>query len=237
MPDLEAIKAIVLQEDAHESDFLAAERPDTDRSKARIFVVKGTLLALGPDMTAQEVSDVQNSQLFAQLAADAVTGRLVDPAGWMDAYRGVLAQIGWAVSQNSHQSSDSPPPIDWPTITKRYFPAPHHCDIGTAIARANKLSASSLPRQIWARAVTSATSINYCVAAAEKSAGSPSMSELHVYAGTNFNQTNFVDWQADWALNYVATRQELNDAFYGKIRSTIEEKLGSKIEKYIVPIA
>jgi len=57
----------------------------------------GSLVSFVSGLTAQHKSDVLNSTLFAQLAANKQYDRYKQTQKWYDSYVSVLAQVGWVV--------------------------------------------------------------------------------------------------------------------------------------------
>lgn len=60
-------------------------------------VVAGSVVAFTDGLNGQQKSDVLNSTLLAQLAANKKFDRDEDPINWYKFYRSVLEQVGWVV--------------------------------------------------------------------------------------------------------------------------------------------
>lgn len=203
---------------------------------AATVVVEGILLAQEPDLAEQAADDIRNSMLFAQLAADHVAVRTVAPEQWYEVYASTLATLGWAEAAHDTSHSDKGPPIDWERALLAHFPATARDSAAKAIAAARALPQEAPARQVWSAAVSGSSAINFAVAVAAANDTSPGVVETRAVARTQFDEDGFLDWSAPFAFDTTFDRRSLNEDLYATLRATVKERLGTKIDRYIIAV-
>lgn len=237
MDDLDQIRTIALSERSANERLATAGNSGAALSAADVVVVDGILVTQDSDLSTQQASDIRDSLLFAQLAADYEASRIADPQSWYELYAKTLAVRGWAEASHSTKSSNKSPPIDWERALLREFPSASRNQAERAIARAQKLPEDAQARQVWSQAVSGNSGINYAVGVATLQNGAPQLTECRGVARMQFDQDGFIDWTASFAFELLADRRNLNEDVYATLRATVKKRLGHKIGRYIVAVA
>lgn len=201
-----------------------------------VVVVEGILIAQGSDLSALDASDVRDSLLFAQLAADYEAPRTTNPQDWYDIYSSTLSTLGWAEASHSVNTSDQTPPINWERALLGQFPSGNRERARSALSLADAMREDAPARLVWSRAVAGNTAINFAVAVAGCHNGSPGLVEVRAIAAMQFDQNGFCDWATGFKFDLVADRRNLNEDVYEKLRGTVKERLGDKVERYIIAV-
>lgn len=237
MDELEHIRSVPLAPEANSAPGGAVARSIGSVSEdSGTFVVEGILLAQAPDLPAQGASDVRESMLFAQLAADHEAARTADPAGWHEVYTAMLATLGWTQTSSETSQSDCDPPIDWSAALLAGLAAPAAELAETALEHAEKLAASAPARMVWTDAVTGQAVLNLALAVAARRDASPAVVEVRVTAQTQFEPTGFIAWSNPFTLETAVDRRVINEDVYGPLRATVKDRLGERIARYIIAV-
>jgi hypothetical protein len=232
MIHLETIKAITLPEFTA-SGVPAAPPPRERAGRSSAEINSGALLVFGAALTSQMSSDISNSVLFSQLAADAQFSRFVKPTEWVKRYLEVMSQIGWIqTSFDARTPVSVPAPAEWVPIVTQILRS------GQALAQAGitgaqALAQASAPMKIWNGNAFSGDHGLMMLVPAQLASGSIRADFGLTVFEFDHEIDQFLSWSLAYQITQLSSTQELNEEVYARVRETIIEKLGNR-PRYLV---
>ncbi|KOT80904.1 hypothetical protein ADK70_26985 [Streptomyces rimosus subsp. pseudoverticillatus] len=215
------------------------EQPKEDQKSGHVDAGSG--ISFVADVTGQARSDVLNSTLLAQLAANKKYDREKDPRAWYTFYREVLDNVGWdasAWSFNEYQSKSSSFKADtviFEVLISLLAEDPKLAADATVKAL-KALSKDDDRATLWESESHRAREGNFQIAAVTQVNQAVSMT----IGGFFFSVEKEVDrvlWfefqrgQVDfWKGTQTAT---LNEDVYSTVRKDVLDKLGDKATKFV----
>jgi hypothetical protein len=208
------------------------------------YVDGGSLISFASGVSGQSQSDVLNSTLLAQLAANKKYDREKDTENWYKFYRSVLENVGWVVGSFEFQRYEASKASG--TIDKIALELLAAIAVGNEIAVVNKTleTAKSLANKasndgrikLFESSTHSGSAGNFQIAAASESGNVMAMKIGAFYFKAQQTVTNllFFDFSSSGATIYKGSQTvSLNKEVYGNVRQQIVGKLGDKAKSYI----
>ena len=195
-----------------------------------------TLLVLGKALSAQDKSDVSDSLLLAQLAANTANDKFADPAGWTAKVAEVLSSIGWVLQGESTKSQEIlAPPLDWRTIAGSQFDTAFGSPsalIHSAIAAAAAVAPSDPAAVLWngqTFSVVKGAGLFQIALADLDGSGSVTLRLFTLGFTLTGTGAPILDWTSEAAITTTAQVLNLNADVYAKVRQQIITKLGDRV--------
>ncbi|MFG1478829.1 hypothetical protein V5F53_09180 [Xanthobacter sp. V4C-4] len=205
----------------------------------------GSLTSFTEKLSGQNKADVQNSTLFAQLAANKAFDRTLQAMDWYKKYTEVLGIIGWnqpAFAFDTYKSGGTTVRLDEAVL-----------GILAAIATANEvamvkatmvglegLKDDSKQMLIWDSNANSGSNGNFQIFPVD---ALPNGDVVMVLDGMQFTASSshyrFLWWT--WNSNSIqiqraANKFVLNESVYARVRQSIIDKLGDRAEQLVAEI-
>lgn len=251
---LSLVRAMRLPTDDDLGPFLDKLRHATDGSKRPKALVDnkdsaqvnaGSLTSFTERLSGQNRSDVKNSTLFAQLAANKAFDRYKQPMDWYKKYIDVLGLIGWnqpAFTFDTYRSGSSTVELDKAVL-----------GILAAIATANEIAIvkatmdglkalgdDSKQMLIWDSNSNNGSSGNFQIFPADVTSNGD---VVMILDGMQFNaqtsHTRFLWWSwqsTSIEIQRAASKFVLNEEIYAKVREEIIDKLGARAAQMVADI-
>ena len=203
-------------------------------------VVAGSIASFTSKLSGQQLEDVQNSTLLAQLAANKKFPDEEDFVDWYKFYRHVLSQLGWIMQDlgfdkyKSQQASFKLSQVTLEllsatvgeeeqlfTVVKYTLESLAESPHGQALFKANSASGQNGRFQILPCTVTN---------------GQVSLAFIGAYfkASQVSDDFFFFSYESQYISLHKATQVfTLNEAVYGEVRQIVMNKLGSHAHKFI----
>jgi hypothetical protein len=205
----------------------------------------GSLTSFTQNVTGQSKSDVKNSTLFAQLAADKAFNRHGAPMDWYKKYVNVLGVIGWnqpSFAFDTYSVGGSTVKMDEAVlgILAAIATANEIAMVSATMEGLKKLSDSSKQMTIWNANASNGNNGNFQILPVDKL---PNEDVVMVLDGMQFNATtshgHFLWWS--WSSSSIkiqraASKFVLNDDVYEQVRHAIIDKLGIRANQLVADI-
>ncbi len=200
---------------------------------SRVEVNEGALIAFADGMDRQAAQDVENSVLFAQLAADHNSSRTADPTKWWTDFLSTLSIVGWSTQKSINDAAKLGGPVDWLSVAVQKMPADAAKEVTAAVKAADALAYDSTAATIWSKAVTSVSSALFILVSANSDDSGPSLELQATSFGFSPLKTRFLTWDLGYDARLRWLSMELSEDIYSKVRSTIIKKLGDR-PRYLI---
>lgn len=216
---------------------------ETDASifrKAQINA--GALIGFNQNLSEQNKKDVQNSLLFAQLAANTAHDRYGDPSAWFKKTFEVLSIIGWTqISTSASTPSAVNVPANWPIQILEYgsvFMSDDILKVMTyTLELAGKLPENSKALNIWAAQSSNASSGIFMNGVAYMMSNDDLFLDIvSTYFHLSHNTQSYAAWETDAVTHWDTGRFALNADIYQAVRKQIERKLSGRISQYVAAV-
>jgi hypothetical protein len=226
---------------AEEQTSAATKLRFTDGGEAG-YVDAAELLGFASGLSEQAHSDVLNSMLLAQLAANkAVPNREADTAAWYKKYREVLENVGWAISsfQFSHVKIHGETfqiKSEVINILKGLASANALGAVKATLAVVEALGSGDDRVKLFSQSSSNSSSGSFQVGAVSEHNGNPSMSLGAIHFTATEVRTDFLWWNysnSSVQLYQSAQNVSLSEDVYKQVRKAIVIKLGREADKYI----
>ena len=228
-----SLDAIALPDTSH-----AVLRTETQPARgpgAGAEVNAGALLVFGPGLPATSKSDVSESLLLAQLAANTALDRYASTTEWFAKVTSTLGKIGWVSSMSATSGSTTEePPLDWRAIAGKSFGAMFGsaaAPMEAAIAAAGRVPAGSDAARLWASQTFAADQGRGLFLLAYADADRSGSVTLALMA-TGFTLTSadapILTWASAASISQAALTLTLDTDVYDRVRAQITTKLGSR---------
>lgn len=208
------------------------------------YVAKGSLVSFVAGVSGQSQSDVLNSTLLAQLAADKKFDRFSDPINWYTFYVEVLGEVGWALqgfSFEKYNASTTSFTVDKAVleILGAIATGQEELVIAATLEALKGLSNDDGRLSLWNQSITSDKKSNFQVSVCNETNGVVAMKNAAFYlssedASTSVLWFNFSSSRTEF--NKAAQPQTLNADVYGQVRQTIIAKLGANAKTFIADL-
>lgn len=250
------IKSITIPED-HEHEELTElvrnsvnyatdiARPSGDDTGKSAAVNAGSLTSFTSGMTGQRKSDVQNSTLLAQLAADKKHDRMVDAMDWYSYYIDVLSNIGWTQSAfafDTFTSGEDKVRLDNAVIgiLAAIATGDELAIVKKTMDGLEKLGDDTKQMRIWNLNASNGSNGNFQVFPVSQD---PNGDAVMMLDGMQFNAREshgrFLWWE--WSSKRIkimraANKFVLDNDVYSQVRQQIIDKLGNKAKTFVADI-
>ena len=204
-------------------------------------VIDGSLAATSHEMTEQQVQDVTDSTLLAQLAANKKFNRFEDPENWYKFYMNVLSNIGWTLESfrwNEYKSSQASFKLSQVTLELLSSMVKGEAAIMNVVKAAiDALATSKEGVSLYDSCSTSGDDGNFQVLpACINKMGQICLPLLryHFKADRHVNNFFFFSWgHESISLFYATQKCVLNEKAYSKVRKVVADKEADKIGDYV----
>ncbi|MFE0106449.1 hypothetical protein [Streptomyces sp. NPDC059009] len=205
-------------------------------------VVAGSIVAFTDGLNGQQKSDVLNSTLLAQLAANKKFDREKDTARWYGFYRSVLEQVGWVVPSFSFarlSAAGSRFTVDRAAIALLQAIATGRevAVAKAAIAALNALTDRDRRVVLFESSSHSANLGNFQIAACGVSAGDTVVMKIgafHFQTNERVTRVLFFSFpRASTTMYQAGQTLVLNEDVYAQVRAAVIAKLGDKANQFI----
>ncbi|PDO89828.1 hypothetical protein [Kosakonia sacchari] len=206
-------------------------------NKVSAQVNAGSLISFTERLDGQNKQDVQNSTLFAQLAADKHCNRYTAPMDWYRFYVNVLGQIGWnqpAFAFDTYTSGASTVKLDEAVlgIIAQIATVGEVALVAAAMKALSSLSDTSKQMLIWDAKSNSENTGNIQIFPADLL---PNGDVVMMLDGMQFDAKRsegrflWVTWQStSIKIQRAANKFVLNEGVYKGVRQAVIDKLGDR---------
>jgi hypothetical protein len=218
------------------------ETPKITADDKANYVDDGSLVSFVAGLSSEDKTDVLNSVLLAQLAANKKHDRYAEPEAWYKSYHQILSTIGWVGQQDTFKEYKTTAlKIN---VEKAVLEILGSLALGaTAIALVTQalsalgnLSKHDSTFVLWDQSSHSLTTGNFQIAASEKSG-----TDVVLHLGTFYftaTQTDthflFFDFSTDdIRLSNSAMTMTLNKDLYAHVRNSVIRKLGDMADDLV----
>lgn len=221
----------------------AAPVETADKTKAG-YVNDGSLISFVAGMSAQNKSDVLNSTLLAQLAANKKFDREKKPQDWYGFYKYVLENVGWVLADfkfDKFSAGGATFSVD-EVVLKVLAAIATKNDIAVVMETVEALkSLSDKDRRVvlFDSATHSSSNGNFQIAATAESDDVAVMKLGAFYFTTSQTVTRllWMKFSNTQARFYQGGQTcNLNSEVYAKVRKQVSDKLGDKAVKFIAEL-
>jgi hypothetical protein len=209
------------------------------------YVNAGSLVSFVAGMTAQNKSDVLNSTLLAQLAANKKFKREEQPREWYEFYREVLERgCGWVVPAwkfAEFKAEGATFSVDEVVlkILKAFATQNDIAVVMETVEALKSLADKDRRLVLFERTTHTSRNGNFQIAASAESDGVAVMKIGSFYFTTSQTVTRIL-WMefkgTDTSLYQAGQTCELNSEVYAKVREAVVRKLGDNAYKFIAEI-
>jgi hypothetical protein len=218
-----------------------------DDKKKSANVMAGAIVCFIDDISAQQKSDVLNSTLLAQLAANKKFDRVEQIKDWYKAYNDTLTTLGWVLqaSNSVNYKSDTTSYEMGVSATVTLAVATASVNKGlivnSAIGALKDLQEDSKAFTIWNSTTHSKSGGNVSVLLCEQSNKTVFMhNETFHFDASNVEVDSHFLWHR-WASTDInlyqgSNKWVLNYDVYNQLRNTVTNKLGDKATLYSEPL-
>lgn len=208
------------------------------------FVDQGSLVSFIAGLGKQQKSDVLNSTLLAQLAANKKFNREEKPTEWYGVYREVLENVGWVIQQWAWDKTETQGvgfDMD-KVVLKLLGPLAFGNQLGIMIGAMQAMKA--LPDEdgrvtVWESNSHAERSGNFQIGLAADSGGIAVMAIGCHYFSTSQVVKKVLWWRftSDATTHYSSSQQiNLDVDIYSQVRDAVSNKLGDNARKYVLEI-
>lgn len=205
------------------------------------YVDKGALVSFVAGVSAQNQSDVLNSTLLAQLAADKQFNRETQVLDWYGAYTNVLGKIGWTLqglNWENYSASSTSFTVDKVVLelAAAALTGGEAAVVAATIEAAKSASSSSGPITLFNQSTHSDSQGNFQVSVCSENDGVVAMKNMAFTFSTSDNVTDVLVFHfasAKTQFRQAAQAQSLNAAVYATVRAAIIDKLGNNAKSFI----
>lgn len=216
----------------------------SDISKPAAFVNKGSLTCFVEGVSPQNKSDVLNSTLLAQLAADKKYNRETDVMNWYKYYSEILSNVGWVVSGynwEEKKASSMSFTMDKAVleIAAAALTGPEGAVVAATLSALKNLPEKDNRLVLFNHASSSDKAGNFQISTCVEENGTVAMRTMAFYYNSSTSNTDVLFFSynsASTELTQSTQDQALNSDVYASVRSTIITKLGNNAKNFILEI-
>ena len=219
--------------------------PSGTTEKPTGYVAGGSLVSFVSGVSGQAQSDVLNSTLLAQLAADKKHDRQKETLPWYDYYVTVLGKIGWVIQGfdfQTYSASSTSFTADKAILEIAAAALTGQEELVVAAVldglRENA-DANKGQLQLFDHQSTSQGQGNFQVSVCNETGGVVSMQNMAFVFDTSDSVTNvlFFHFKSDSTkLQSSAQAQTLDEDVYAQVRAAVIEKLGDQAKSFIASL-
>lgn len=208
------------------------------------YVVDGSLVSFVAGLDGQNKSDVLNSTLLAQLAANKKFDREKQTEDWYKYYQSVLEPLGWVIQAFKFEKyAASGASFEMNKAVIEILKAIASED-ETAVSQATidalgALDQGSHGLVLWNSSTSSVSDGNFQIAPCSLSNGSVVMKNASFYFNTTESTSGFL-WftysTSKMSLYKSANTMTLNSEVYAKVRQAVIDKLGNKAVSFVAEL-
>lgn len=214
--------------------------PQENKKSAQVNA--GSLISFTGNLSGENKSDVQNSTLFAQLAATKAVDRFADPITWYKKYTDVLGQIGWsqpAFAFDSYTSGGTTVRLDEAVlrIIAEIATGAEVAIIAETMKALGNLADSSKQMLIWNSQSSNANNGNFQIFPVD---ALPNGDVVMMLTGMQFKASHsegrflWWSWEADSIkIQRAASKFVLDEDVYSQVRNAIIDKVGDRAGQLI----
>ena len=205
----------------------------------------GSLTSFTGKMTGERKSDVQNSTLLAQLAADKKFDRMKDAMNWYKFYIDVLSNVGWVTSAfafDKYTSGGTTVKLDEAVIGILSAIATGD-EIAIVKATMNSLQAlgdDTKQMRIWNSNASDGNNGNFQIFPVSQEANGDAvmmMDGMQFVAHESHGRFLWWSWQSNQInIQRAANKFVLDNDVYSQVRQQIIDKLGDKAKTFIAEL-
>jgi len=223
---------------------LGGAKPTLKDDQKAGYVADGSLVSFVAGLAAAHKSDVLNSTLLAQLAANKKYDREKDTKEWYGFYRTVLENVGWvaqAFNFQKYHASGSTFTVDKVVVEiLAAIATENEIAVVTETMNALKaLSSGSGPLVLWDSSSHSASSGNFQIATCVESDSNVVMKNGSFYFSTSQSTSRFL-WfsysSSDMDLYKAGQSMTLNEDVYSQVRQQVIDKLGDRAQQFVADL-
>ncbi len=217
--------------------------PPPDDSKGG-YVVDGSLVSFVAGLDSQNKSDVLNSTLLAQLAANKKYDREAQTEQWYAFYQSVLEPLGWVIQafqfEKYNASGDSFAMNKAVLEILKAIASDDEAAVSQATIDAlGTLDKNSHGLLLLNSASSSVSAGNFQIAPCSLSNGSVVMKNASFYFNTTETTTGFL-WftysTSSMTLYKSTNTMTLDNDIYSKVRQSVIDKLGDKAVQFVADL-
>lgn len=238
MNQLVQIDQIVLPDHAP-----VAAVPESNRTEAHQAEINASaLMGWCDSLTPQSKSDVSESLLFAQLAADAVCDKFSEPRRWAEKAIDVLEVLGWRVYQDTSNGSRTLDYAEnWTDLAvsafERGYGGPARL-VSRVASAASRLGPQTDGARLWAANGTKGDrGVLLLGLAVADGSGDPIASLMVSSFRADRKPGGILGWNTtgQWASEFLVLR--LDTDFYDLFRDQVRGRLGTRVNTEVNEIA
>jgi hypothetical protein len=208
------------------------------------YVDDGSLVSFVAGISAQHQSDVLNSTLLAQLAANKAYDREQQTDQWYRKYQEVLETVGWVVQAfefEKYQASGSTFTVDQAVreILGAIATGDEMAVVNETLNALNALSDGSGQMVLWNSASHTSSAGNFQISICSETGPLVSMKNSAFYFTTTQASTRFL-WfgysSSDMTLYKSAHRMTLDEGVYAAVREAVIKKLGDRASTFVADL-
>lgn len=209
----------------HESTYESV----TDELTEIAEINAGSLIVFDAKLSKQNISDVSDSILFAQLASNKAFDRFSQPVEWYKNYSSVLGQIGWSQTGFEYSSTTEDPPVGWDKFVISKFTQEKSKELVQAgILSADSLKKDSKALNIWNSFSSDNNVANYQIIPTVLVNEHVIASILSILSKLASSPDKFLSWKLFYDIGTYYTKAVLNEEVYSQVRQAIIDKLGDR---------
>lgn len=215
-----------------------------DISKPAAFVDKGSVVCFVAGVSQQNRSDVLNSTLLAQLAADKQYDRETDVMNWYKYYSRILSKIGWVLSGynwEERKASTTSFTMDEAVleIAAAALTGPEGAVVTAAMTAMKSLPKKDNRLTLFNHASSSDKAGNFQITACTETDGAVAMKTMAFYYDAQSSNTDVLFFSystASTTLTRSVQTQALDSDVYGTVRSAVLSKLGDNAKNFVLDL-
>ncbi|KAG8742058.1 hypothetical protein FRC12_015453 [Ceratobasidium sp. 428] len=216
---------------------------DTAASKETAWVSGGALYIFDRELSKTQKSDIVNSTLLAQLAADKNYDRITDTDNWYQSYVNTLGRIGWVASEFGFD----PAPLGKPISAGQFVVDHLGNDIGSwraksvkaAVDAINKMPADEKALKVFSSNASSGPHANFQVGYCNTDDGNVvvDMGAFLYRIDQNVkNPLSSILKSKSATVSSATQKMSLNKYVYERVRDSVLQKLGEHAKNCVAEV-
>lgn len=214
----------------------AGAKPGFRRGEVGAQINEGILLVFDASLSPQNIEDISNSVLLAQLAADHDASRFAPLSDWWKSFTDTLSKVGWTVSGSNFAGTTRGPPVDWQEAVQSLLSGTAAGLGRVGIDAGQALLPESPALQVWSRGAIGVDGGMLVVGVCQASGGSPTLTLAAVGFTLNTWVGTFFEGKLTYDLRSAEMAAELNEGIYARVRAAIIRKLGNYPESLVIDV-
>jgi len=187
-------------------------------------------------------AQVNESMLFAQLAADASCNKFFDPRGWIDQFSQVLELLGWRILQEeSHGKREISNVTNWSDLALKAYEfgyAGPGREAAQVLSAARTLDADTPSVKLWNAHSSDADRGLFLLGTAhEDASGDPILALMVSSFQVSHRTKGILDWHTTGHWGDAFLVMALNTDLYRNFRHQVTQRLGARMSTDVNKIA